>query len=131
VIDRMEARLSREAPPATTATLWASTFILMGLRYLSELADALFQRVRAMKESTTYQFIINEGKVEGTKAVLLLQGEDRFGPPSPETRAQVEAIKDFNRLKQLSKRLLHVASWEELLKPSRPASRAGTRKRTS
>ncbi|MCS6861010.1 MAG: DUF4351 domain-containing protein [Abditibacteriales bacterium] len=72
-----------------------------------------------MKESVTYQAILEEGRTEGktreARTILLLQGTKRFGPPSEETRAALEAITSVERLEYLAQRLLDVSSWEELL----------------
>jgi hypothetical protein len=122
VIRRMEERLDREASPAEAATIWSSTYILMGLRYPAEFAAQLLQGVRGMKESTTYQAILDEGRgegrIEGEKRMLLLVGSDRFGTPDARVRAALDAIDSVEQLEQLSQRLLKVESWEELLASS-------------
>lgn len=115
VIHRMEERLTREAPPADAAKLWAATYILMGLRYSAEFTDQLFHGVRTMEESTTYQAIIAKGQAVEAIKILLRQGGKRFGPPDALTRATIEAIADIDRLEQLTERLLDVSSWDELL----------------
>ena len=80
-----------------------------------------------MKESTTYQAILEEGKAEGraigiakgkaeeARKMLLLQGRDRFGEPSAQIVALLDAVTDLGRLEALAIRLLHVKTWEELL----------------
>src|SRR5437773_673031 len=65
VIERMKQRLDAEADPATVAELWTATKVLLGLRYAAEFVEQLLQGVRAMKESTTYQAIKDEGREEG------------------------------------------------------------------
>jgi hypothetical protein len=111
VIHRMEERLTREAPPADAAKLWAATYILMGLRFPAAFAGQLLKGVRVMKESTTYQAIL----ADEAKRIMLRQGTKRFGPPHARTRAAIEAITDVDRLEQLTERLLDVSSWDELL----------------
>ena len=119
VIRRMEARISQEVSPAEAGLLWTATYVLMGLRYSPELATQILQGVRAMKESATYQAIIEEGRVEGrveeARAILLRQGTKRFGPPTPQTQAALDAITAIDRLELLSERLLDVENWDELL----------------
>jgi len=76
-----------------------------------------------MEESTTYQWIVEQGRVRGLaegevqtrRDILLVQGEDRFGAPSESVRAELQAINDEARLKAMAKRILHVASWKDLL----------------
>jgi hypothetical protein len=119
VIRRMEERVREETTPAEAATLWASTYVLMGLRYPLEVAAKLLQGVRGMKESVTYQAILEEGRNEGSvaeaKRLLLLLGTTRFGPPDASVRTRIERIDDVERLEQLTVRLLVVSNWDELL----------------
>lgn len=42
-----------------------AAFILMGLRYESAMVQTLLRGVGQMRESTTYQAILEEGKAEG------------------------------------------------------------------
>jgi len=85
------------------------------------------QGVVTMKESVTYQAIIEEGMAEGlakglakgeideARKILLLQGRSRFGEPSPEVVAAVHAVTEVQKLEELTVRLLQAASWQELL----------------
>jgi hypothetical protein len=63
-----------------------------------------------MRESTTFQAILREGRQEGiivgVQRVLLRQGTKRFGPPDPTTVTAIEAIKDIDQLEALLDRLL-------------------------
>lgn len=73
-----------------------------------------------MKESATYQAIIEEGRLEGRvegemQAVLRL-GAKRLGEPSAAVRAALAAIDSAERLETLLDRLMEVESWEELLR---------------
>ena len=115
LIRRMEERIEREATPAAAAILWTSTYLLMGLRYPRELAVQLVQGVRAMKESSTYQAILEEGGVNELRKVLLLLGDQRFGPPDASVRATIAETDDLPRLERWTERLLKAASWAELL----------------
>src|SRR5947209_7836756 len=71
--------------------------------------------VSAMEESVSYQAIIRKGEATEARKILLLMGRSRFGDPSPEMVAALEAITDVNRLEELTVRLLQVSSWQELL----------------
>ncbi len=76
-----------------------------------------------MKESVTYQAILEEGEVKGrnegavaeAQKFLLRQGQIRFGSPDARIRSVLEGITDVERLEALGERLLNVANWEELL----------------
>jgi hypothetical protein len=80
-----------------------------------------------MRDSSTYQAILEEGRVEGRSeglvkgraeeahALLLELGTRRFGPPDPIVSAALAAIDDHARLHALAARLLDVADWSEHL----------------
>ena len=138
VIARMKQRLDAEADRATVAELWTATKIFLGLRYEAAFVEQLLQGVRAMKESTTYQAIKEEGREEGrleeVRRLLLRLGEDRFGSgPTPEQEAIIRAIGTPDRLEELVIRTGHVATWTELLEQpvNPPASPRARRKRPS
>ena len=76
-----------------------------------------------MEESTTYQAILEKGIAKGKdvgareelRKVLLLLGQDRFGPASARVSRALNAINELERLEGLTVRLLKVSSWQELL----------------
>ena len=134
IIRKMEHRIE-ESAPAEAGTLWTSAYILMGLRYPREFAAQLLKGVRAMKESSTYQAILEEGeakgeakgrvegeargeaigRVEGERRVLLRLGAKRFGEPDVITLEAIQAISTTEQLDLLSDRLLEVETWAELM----------------
>ncbi len=72
-----------------------------------------------MKESVTYQAILEEGREEGrcdeALRILLAQGTKQFGKPSAKHRKIVGAITEPAVFEGLATRLLEVDSWTELL----------------
>jgi predicted transposase YdaD len=126
VIRQMEQRIEVSAPDEA-ATLWTSTYLLMGLRYSPEFAARLLRGVRTMKESSTYQAILEEGeargeargeakgRIEGERRVLLRLGTRRFGEPDAITLETIRAIASLERLDQLNDKLLEAENWAELL----------------
>jgi predicted transposase YdaD len=132
VIRRMKERLSGPKAPRRAADVWAAAYVLLGLRYSEEFAHALFEEVLGMEESVTYQAIVRrgreEGRVEGERRVLLLQGEAKFGSPDAATRAAIQSISDLARLDELAVRLMSVSSWQDLLTLPSPRPRPGRRK---
>jgi predicted transposase YdaD len=128
VVRRMAARINNEPRPQANK-LWTATYILMGLRYPDELVTRLLEGVQTMKESTTYQAILREGRTEGrdegrieggiaeARRFLLRMGTKRFGEPDATTLATLEAIQDIDRLEALGERILDVGSqdWDGLL----------------
>ena len=93
--------------------------MLAGLRLTREQVVTLFQGVWAMRESTAYQFILDEGRAEGraeeARRILLRLGRKQLGAADEATEAALQAVSDLDRLERLSERLLEVSTWQELL----------------
>lgn len=132
IVRRMEARIEREAAtPAEAGMLWTATYLLMGLKYPPDLTDQILKGVRQMKESSTYQAILAEGRSEGlmegrvegraegrvdeARNLVLRLGRRRFGPSNARSEAALAAVDSVERLEQLAERVLEVETWEELL----------------
>jgi hypothetical protein len=96
------------------------------------LLDQLLQGVRTMKESVTYQAIIQEGQAVGeikeARKLLLLLGRSHLGEPSSEVLAAVDAISDLQKLEALTLRVHQAASWQELLGSNGRVRRGRSRK---
>jgi len=71
--------------------------------------------MKTLKDSSTYQAILAEGRAEGAKYVLLSIGRQRFGPPPRSLQRKLNAIADLEKLFEIAKRLLAVLSWDELI----------------
>jgi hypothetical protein len=76
-----------------------------------------------MKESSTYQAILAEGRAEEARRLLHLGGK-RFGSPSAQTRTALEGIDSVERLEQLTERLLDASGWDELITSEGPVRRS-------
>ncbi len=72
-----------------------------------------------MKESVTYQAIVEEGvakgRLEEARQMLLDLGGEQLGQPSDDIEQVIGKIADLDRLRRLGRRLRHVSSWLELL----------------
>lgn len=84
-----------------------------------------------MTESVTYRDILRKGRVAGkaegkaegnaegelrqAQKSLLLFGSEAYGDPAPEVRKAINQITDLNALEALTRRIVHVQSWTELL----------------
>jgi predicted transposase YdaD len=67
----MDERVRAEASENESEELWASTYLLSGLRFNAGESEALLGKVVAqMRESSTYQKILQDGRAEG-----VVQGE--------------------------------------------------------
>jgi predicted transposase YdaD len=129
----MERRLRVRRARRQAPTVWGAAYILAGLRYSPELAAQLFRGVLSMKESSTYQAILEEGRAEGAvaeaKKVLRLQGDEAFGGPDAATAAAIEQLTDLTRLEEMLKRLRSAQSWQDLLGRT-PSGRRGRRRQS-
>jgi predicted transposase YdaD len=116
VLDRLDERFYGESPtPTAVNELWAATLLLMGVRYDREVIIGLSQRVRRMRESVTYQIIIEEGQVRQARRSILDLGTDKFGPPDATTEQAISGLEDIDTLERLLRGVLHTSSWQELL----------------
>jgi predicted transposase YdaD len=115
VIARLVQRIEAEASAGQERLLLTAAYVLMGLRLSRERAIELFQGVGKMRDSTTYQAILDEGRAEEVRKLLLRWGRKRLGEPNAAIEAAVQAITDLERLELLAERVHEVASWQELL----------------
>ena len=72
-----------------------------------------------MRESSTYQAILDEGRQEGCQEgmlrLLLRQGRQKFGPPSGAIMATLKGITDLDRLERMGDQVFNVSTWDDLL----------------
>jgi hypothetical protein len=107
-----------------TPFVWSAAYILLGLRFSPGVAAQLFRGVLSMKESSTYQAILEEGRTEGAvaelKKLLRRWGERAFGAPGAREEAAIEQINDLAQLENLLDQVQTASSWQQLLgQPSR------------
>lgn len=96
-----------------------------------------------MKESSTYQAILEEGRVEGraegqiqgalaeARKVLRLLGEEAFGSPDVRISAFIERLDDLAQLEGFLKRMRTAGSWQELFGQPAPSPRTRRRRQSS
>lgn len=126
VIRRIDERL-REAPQDVARRLLTATYVLTGLRLTKSVADDVFGRVTNVRESSTYQGILEEGRTEGRiegrrearletlQQTVLRLGRIRFGASGRRVSAAVKAVTDAARLERWTEQVLTATSWDELL----------------
>jgi hypothetical protein len=144
IIQRMKLFLAGPRRRKQAEAVWAAAYILLGLRYSPALAAQLFRGIVSMKESSTYQAILEEGRTEGriegraegraegavaeAKKLLRVFGEDKLGTADAQTAAAIDRIDDLSRLEELCRRLATAGSWRELLSGPTPRRRNGRRR---
>jgi len=115
----MARRLESDVDPDDRARLLSAAYILTGLRVSRQIAKRLYQGVFSMRESSTYQAILDEGREEGRieslHKTILRQGQHRFGPASKSVQNKIMALTDRKRLERMTEQVLEVGSWQELL----------------
>jgi hypothetical protein len=80
-----------------------------------EQAKRAFRRVPAVEESTTYQYIIEQGEIKGLRRLLLRQGAAKFGAPTKEVKAAIQELEDLRRLDRMCDHLNNATSWKDVL----------------
>ncbi len=68
-----------------------------------------------MEESTTYQFIIENGELKALRRSLLRQGASKLDAPAKKVKAAVQDLDDLPRLERMMIRLLTATSHDEVL----------------
>ena len=76
-----------------------------------------------MKESVTYQAIVEEGRVQGrdlgkieeAQQAILLVGETLLGAPAADAKEQILALNDLQELHQILRRVSKAKDWSTLL----------------
>ncbi|MCC7369279.1 MAG: hypothetical protein IT306_12695 [Chloroflexi bacterium] len=118
VIRRIDERLTAEVPTTVANQLWTAVHLLLGLRYDAQETQELLQGITNMRESSTYQAILEEGREEGEvrslRRMVLELGADRFGPPDASITSLIEHIGDLGVLNRLLHAILRVNDWQEL-----------------
>ncbi len=130
----MQQRLKSRRARKKAEVVWGAAFILLGLRYSPALAAELFRGVVSMKESSTYQAILEEGgwrrtvgALEEAKRVLRLQGDAAFGLPDQRTATLIERLDNLARLEDMLQRVRTAESWKDVLDPPGSARRGSRR----
>lgn len=122
-VSRFAERVERESPNRETGTLLLTCgFILLGLRYDKDVIRTLFKGVQQMRESSTYQSILDEGRDKGrTEGRVSARQEDlvallqeRFGPVNAEIETRIRGCSDPLRLQAALRRALYIATPDEL-----------------
>jgi predicted transposase YdaD len=116
VVDQVHRRADRELTQAQAHQLLTAAFVLTGLRVARDDLLRLYEGVRGMRESSGYQYILEEGRIEALREMLLAQGRERFGAPDATIQAALSGLNDLERLRRMGIRMLRVNSWQELLR---------------
>lgn len=127
IVNRVAQRIDEETSGEEERKLLTAAYTLIGLRTNREDATRLFKRIPQMKESTTYQAILDEGRDEGrdeglrqgelraSRNLILRLGKVKFGKCGKRVENRVNKIDDLEQLAVLFEQMLSAKSWDELL----------------
>jgi hypothetical protein len=73
------------------------------------------RRIRVVEESTTYQYIIEQGELRESRRMLLKMGAVKFGAPTKKVKVAIWELENLSRLRRMAVRLLTANSWNEVL----------------
>ncbi|MGP0069819.1 MAG: hypothetical protein ACLQGP_40235 [Isosphaeraceae bacterium] len=69
-----------------------------------------------MEDSTTYQYILEQGAIREAKWFLLEIGKAKLGAPTETVEATIKQLEDLSRLERMVDCTLDTAtSWDEIL----------------
>jgi len=120
-LGRMREYLDQsEIGESAKKTLIGSSYVLCGLRYQPDRIADMFRRLSMlMEDSGTYQEIlakgVSRGISQGERAALLHLGKNKYGKPTGQQLAKIEAITSIEVIETLLVRVQDTAEWDELL----------------
>jgi hypothetical protein len=73
--------------------------------------------LQTLEESTTYQYILEQGATQALKRLLLRLGAKKFGAPTKAVKIAIELldVDDLRQLERMVMRVLTAKSWGEIL----------------
>ena len=123
IVERLKERVDPAAVTAEISELWTSAAVMARVGFPWELIKHCFGGITAMRESSTIQAFIEEGRRKGlqegeareARRIILRLGRKRLGAVDETVEAKLNAIVDLERLEALTERIDQVSSWDELL----------------
>lgn len=115
LVERIAERAKREANEEE-GTLLTTAFLLATMHVDSAVAKSIFERVKAMEESTGYQLILEQGAVAHMRKWIVRLATDKFGEPTDKQKNKLNGIEDLERLDRIAERVHTAASWDALLR---------------
>ncbi len=102
-------------PTAEANELGSEAYLLFGLRHNRSVAARLIERIPGVKESDTYQAILEEGESRGVVRTFIEIAQNFLGPPDATTVAAIKAVHTSDRWPRVVQRVGKVRTWAELL----------------
>ncbi len=115
IAERIAERAAAEAK-GELGVLLTSAFILATMHVNATVAQAIFNKVKAMKTLEGYQFILDEGAVDHMRQWILKVGRKKIGEPTEKEQNRINTIEDLARLERVAETVFTATSWDELLR---------------
>ena len=110
IVERLKERVDPAAVTAEISELWTSAAVMARVGFPWELIKHCFGGITAMRESSTIQAFLEEGRGKGlaeeARRIIMLQGPMRFGAADEEVKAKLDEIQDLEHLEDMIKRIL-------------------------
>jgi len=122
IVERLKERVDPAAVTAEISELWTSAAVMARVGFPWELIKHCFGGITAMRESSTIQAFIEEGRRKGleegkageARRIILFLGPMRFGAAEEEVKTRLDEIQGLEQLEDMIKRILIASSWDEL-----------------
>ena len=115
VVERIRDRAQADAP-GDAPTILLSSFLLAGMHTQRTILDAIYRGALNMHDNPAIAIIMEDGAARHQRKFLLGRGTKKFGVPTAEQAARLNAIEDVERLDRMVDRLPRVQSWDALLR---------------
>ncbi len=115
-IGRIGERAVRELSKEMASRLTMASLIFGGMYLTDEQTEEAIRRLPSMIQSSAWAVFEKLGRISNLRRVLLNLGTTKFGPPTQEQQAKLEAIDDPARLDRLVTRILTATTWDALLR---------------
>lgn len=116
LVERMAERAVHEAK-LDAGMLLTAAYLLSGMHVDPEVAQGIFNKVKAMlEENGVYNLILEEGAVKHQRALILKIAKKKIGEPTEKQKNKLNAIEDLERLDRLVEKAVTAKSWDALLR---------------
>jgi hypothetical protein len=115
LVGRIATTADAEAPELANDIVTAS-FVLAGMHTPRDVLQAIYREALSMHENPAIAIIMEDGAIRQLRKTILTLGTYRFGAPTPEQVARLNAIDDPDRLERMSLRVLRARGWVALLR---------------
>ena len=78
-------------------------------------SNDLISKFPEIRDMEPFKKFVDEGRAEGLRTSVQIQGREKFGAPNAEQEAALKGISDPTRLEVLIKKILTANTWDELL----------------